>query len=86
MAVIHSPPTLQDLEQALNAQTEVLQRVLAMQAMQGEMLAQILTLLTDVPKAETTDLEATLRALFALSAEHADRLADVVTLLKAGRT
>jgi hypothetical protein len=80
------PATLDDLATSLHALTEVLQRVLGMQAMQGEMLSKILAALTKQPEQEANDLEAVLRALFAVSSEHAARLAEVVAMLKAEHT
>lgn len=85
MFTTKKPPTLEDLDVAVNTQTEVLQRVLSLLALQGEMLTQILTAVTQQPAQEENDLETVLRALFALSAEHAGKLAEVVTLLKAAR-
>ena len=79
------PPTLEDLEAVVNAQTEVMHRMLRLQAMQGEMLSKILAAVTRQPKSEETQLETALHDLFALGAEHAARLAEVVTLLKDGR-
>jgi hypothetical protein len=79
------PPTLEDLEVVVNAQTEVMHRMLRLQAMQGEMLAKILAAVTRQPESEETQLETALHELFALGAEHAARLAEVVALLKDGR-
>jgi hypothetical protein len=86
MFTTKKPPTLEDLEAAVTTQTEVLRRVLTMQAAQGEMLGNILAAVTRQPEQEESDLGAVLRALFALSSEHAAMLAEVVTLLKTGRT
>jgi len=80
-----TPPTLEDLEAAVNAQTEVMHRMLRLQAMQGEVLAKILAAVTRQPEAEENELEAALRRLVALGSEHAAKLAEVVTLLKNGR-
>jgi len=79
------PPTLEDLEAVVNAQTEALHRMLRLQAIQGEMLSKILAAVTRQPEAEENPLEAALRDLFALGSEHAAKLAEVVTLLKDGR-
>jgi hypothetical protein len=85
MLTTKKPSTLEDLEAAVNTQTEVLRRVLSVQAMQGEMLSSILAAVTEQPEREESDLETVLRALFAVSSEHAARLTEVVTLLKAER-
>jgi hypothetical protein len=85
MFTTKKPPTLEDLETAVNTQTEVLRRVLSVQAMQGEMLSAILAAVTQQPAQEENDLETVLRALFAVNSEHAARLAEVVTLLKTER-
>jgi hypothetical protein len=85
MFTTKKPSTLEDLETAVNTQTEVLRRVLSVQAMQGEMLSAILAAVTQQPEREENDLETVLRALFAASSEHAARLAEVVTLLKTDR-
>jgi hypothetical protein len=86
MFTTKNPTTLEDVGTALRAQTEVLQRVLTMQAMQGEMLSNILAAVTRQPEQEAADLEAVLRALFAVNTEHAAKLAEVVMLLKARLT
>jgi hypothetical protein len=85
MLTTKTPPTLEDLEAVVNAQTEVMHRMLRLQAMQGEMLSQILAAVTRAPESEENALEAALRQLIALGSEHAARLAEVVTLLKEGR-
>jgi hypothetical protein len=79
------PPTLEDLEAVVNAQTEAMHRMLQLQAIQGEMLAKILVAVSRHPASEDNPLEVALRRLIALSSEHAARLAEVVTLLKDGR-
>jgi hypothetical protein len=86
MFATKKPPTLEDLEAAVNTQTEVLRGVLSAQAMQGEILGNILAAVTRQPEQEENDLETVLRALFALNSEHTARLAEVVTLLKGERT
>jgi hypothetical protein len=85
MLTTKTPPTLEDLQVVVNAQTEVMHRMLRLQAMQGEMLAKILAAVTRQPESEENPLEAALRRLIAVSSEHAARLAEVVTLLKDGR-
>jgi len=79
------PPTLEDLEAVVNAQTEAMHRMLRLQAMQGEMLSKILAAVTRQPTSEGNELEEALRRLIALSTEHAAKLAEVVTLLEDGR-
>jgi hypothetical protein len=79
------PTTLEDLETVVNAQTEAMHRMLQLQAMQGEMLSQILAAVTRQPTSEGTELEQALRRLIALGAEHAAKLAEVISLLKDGR-
>jgi|HubBroStandDraft_5_1064220.scaffolds.fasta_scaffold1618921_1 hypothetical protein len=79
------PPTLEGLEAAVNAQTEAMHRMLRLQAMQGEILSKILAAVTRQPASDENPLEVALRHLMALGAEHAARLAEVVTLLKDGR-
>ena len=85
MLTTKTPPTLEDLEAVVNAQTEVMHRMLRLQAMQGEMLAKILAAVTRQPQSEESELEQVLRRLIALGSEHAAKLAEVVTLLKDGR-
>jgi hypothetical protein len=85
MLTTKTPPTLEDLEAAVNAQTEVMHHILRLQAMQGEMISKILAAVTRPPGSEENELEAALRRLIALGSEHAARLAEVVTLLKDGR-
>lgn len=79
------PATLADLEAAVNAQTEAMHRMLRLQAMQGDMLSQILAAVTRQPTSEGNELEAALHDLFALGAEHAAKLSEVIALLKDGR-
>ena len=79
------PPTLEGLEAAVNAQTEAMHRMLRLQAMQGEILSKILAAVTRQPASDENPLEVALRQLIALGAEHAAKLAEVVTLLKDGR-
>jgi hypothetical protein len=79
------PPTLEDLQTMVTAQTEVMHSMLRLQAMQGEMLAKILAAVTRQSGSEGNELEAALRRLIALGSEHAAKLAEVVTLLKDGR-
>ena len=81
----HKPTTLEDLEAVVNAQTEVMHRMLRLQETQGEMLSRILATVTREPTSEGNELEAALHELFALGAEHAARLAEVISLLKDGR-
>jgi hypothetical protein len=79
------PPTLEDLQTTVNAQTEVMHSMLRLQAMQGEMLGKILAAVTRQSGSEENELEAALRRLIALGSEHAAKLAEVVALLKNGR-
>jgi hypothetical protein len=79
------PPTLEGLEAAVNAQTEAMHRMLRLQAMQGEILSKILAAVTRPPASDENPLDVALRHLMALSAEHAAKLAEVITLLKDGR-
>jgi hypothetical protein len=85
MLTTKTPPTLEDLEAAVNAQTEAMHRMLRLQSLQGEILSKILAAVTRQPASEENPLEVALRHLIALGAEHATRLAEVVTLLKDGR-
>jgi hypothetical protein len=80
------PPTLEDLQAVVNAQTEVMHNLLRLQAMQGEMLGKILAAVTRQSGSEEFELEAALRRLIALGSEHAVKLTEVVALLKNGRT
>ena len=85
MFVTKKPTTLEDLEAVVNTQTEAMQRMLRLQAIQGEMLAKILAAVTRQPESEENQLEVVLRRLIALGSEHAARLTEVVTLLKDAR-